>query len=187
MTIDPREFETLKRRVRELDRLENGLGGGAAFPASPTTGALFYRTDLGWLCYYDGTRWLTAHEGAIDSPVVTNISAAGQTGLIPVRTDYELWVTKVAQWYLVATTNNGSNYWTITLRSVNSSYGGGSAVHTFNTSARTANVWYIEDGAPSATQNPTENSGFDINLVKTAGAPGNLSIGMTVFFRLIVT
>ena len=32
--------------------------GGAAFPASPTTGDVYFRTDLGEWYYYDGTRWL---------------------------------------------------------------------------------------------------------------------------------
>ena len=181
--------------LRRLSRLEAKTGkpraealisgAGTSFPSSPATDTLFYRTDLDWLCFYDGTRWLTVHEASVDCPVVLNIAANGQVGLIPVRSDYELWITRIARWFEVITTNTGVNFWTVTLRSVNASYGGGSTVDTFNTGTTAVNTWVIQDGVPSATQNPVENNGFDINCAKT-GAPGNLNIGVTIFYRLIV-
>ena len=51
----------------------NGIGSGTSFLLSPSAGDRYFGTDLGWLCYYAGTRWLTMHEYAVD------LSAVGVT------------------------------------------------------------------------------------------------------------
>lgn len=46
-----------------LGQLDGRIDSGASFPGSPAEGALFYRTDLDLLFYYDSsrTKWLSTH------------------------------------------------------------------------------------------------------------------------------
>src|SRR4051812_16129428 len=90
------------------------LGRGTAFPtvghdgAAVQAGARFFRTDIGFACYYDGTRWLTAHEYPIPIVPVTAYTAAGSpnaTIAAQIRTDYAPYITRVATTLVVATTN----------------------------------------------------------------------------------
>ncbi len=74
------------------------LGSDTAFPVSADiTGGLqasdrFFRTDLGWACYYDGARWLTVQEFQMDlTPYGRSAQpySGGATSLLlgPLRTD----------------------------------------------------------------------------------------------------
>lgn len=186
---DVREFEKLKRRVAELDRLENGLGGGSAFPASPSTGALFYRTDIDFLCFYDGTRWLTVHEYEAGLEVVTTTSSPVSASYVANRTDYAPYVTRTTMATNVAATNDGSNYWTVNIRGINGAFSAGTTVIGRNTSADTAAVWaYVETSGGSLTsQTPANYAYWEIQATKTAGTPGALTVTVLVVFRLIIT
>jgi len=46
--------------------------GGTSFPASPASGDLAYRTDLGMLFFYDGTRWVS--EQVFLTPVLLTLA-----------------------------------------------------------------------------------------------------------------
>jgi hypothetical protein len=159
--------------------------GGTSFPASPVSGDQYFRTDLGWLCYYDGTRWLTAHEFAYFFPYASGFTVDGDSGNGPrIRADYAAYITRVAISTNVATTNSGSAYWTVTLKAV--FFGTGvTTVRTFNTSADTHDVWAEHDAAAD-TPNPSNAHSFTFYWAKT-GTPGALAYSANIYYRLIVT
>ena len=176
-------------RLRLTETKEVALiGSGAAFPASPATNRLFFRTDLGWWCYYDGTRWLTVHEYHIPQ-IVTNyvqtaiaLAGAGETAL---RTDFAPYFTRYAIQTNAAATNNGTNFWTITFRTLNSARSATTTLVTFTTAGDTAGAVVSRDAAPS-TPNPAN---FTIAQVVAQGtlAPGALTIySASLFYRFIV-
>jgi hypothetical protein len=43
------------------------ITNGTSFPASPTAGDLFFRTDLSIMYVYSGTEWISMGAGAIES------------------------------------------------------------------------------------------------------------------------
>lgn len=164
--------------------IETGLYGGNSFPGSPVSNQLFYRRDLDWLCFYDGTRWLTTFELSMQIPATT-FSASTSSALAAFRTDRAPYITRVALSYYVATTNNGSNYWDIVWRGVNSSYAGATSILSQTTSAGSANTWTRTEAAAS-NSTPSNNAILDVNISKV-NSPGNLQIIGTCFYRLIVT
>ena len=163
-----------------------GYTEGTSFPGSPTTGQKFYRTDLNWLCFYDGTRWLTCHEYAMDFPAPGSaISATATVARNAVRKDYYQYFTNATVTSrILGATNNGSNYWSITI-DILSVTGGVTSLGSFNTSADTANQ--------QTTRNLVVNfegtsSYYSTETVGTkTGTPSNLLVMATLYYRLIVT
>ena len=157
--------------------------GSTAFPASPNTNDLYYRTDLDMLCFYDGVRWLTAHEYSADFMLFDSsppFSAAGTTvyAWAP-RLDYSLYITQARALTQVAATNNGSNYWTISL------YRDNTAIWTFNTSADTAATLYNKTSAINAVHTPTTWMRYRID--SDTGPAGNINMSVTLYYRLVIT
>ena len=165
-----------------------GYSEGTSFPGSPTSGDKFYRTDLNWLCFYDGTRWLTCHEynepiSVQDrlQPAVTNND---NLGYLAIRQDYLPYIQKVYGISVVITTNNGSNYWTALVATVNAA-GTLTTLTSFNTSADAAGTRY----AKSMTVNQAMTSSmltFQLSGQRT-GTPGAFYPILSVNYRLIVT
>lgn len=158
---------------------------GTAFPASPRMGDQHFRTDLGWWCYYDGTQWLTASEFSLEGYQLA-VSANGSLLMGKAREDYVPYVTRVSIEYSVATTNDGSKYWTLTVRGRDNTLASITNVHIRTTAALTADAWTAYGSAPNETATPANAAVFDMLYAKTS-TPGNLSYYVTVFYRLIVT
>jgi hypothetical protein len=157
---------------------------GTAFPGASSTGDVFFRTDLGLLCFFDGTRWLTVHQYSSEMAGVT--LTVGTTGNFSrTRSDFALWFDRIAITSRVNTTNNASNYWTVKVRSYNPVVSAFIDILTFDTSGDTV-ATYTDHSAVPTTQNPA-NYGFEgINAAVTL-APGSINLYMTCFYRLIVT
>lgn len=165
-----------------------GYEEGTSFPPTPASGDKFYRTDLNWLCFYDGTRWLTCHEytetlgmQAVNLPATTTPFAVAY---LATRRDYQLYILRFTLHPFVATTNNGGNYWTIDARWANSA-NVQTSLGTSNTSAGAANTNL--DG--SITINAPLNTGsfyIEIQATKT-GTPGSFYLWGSMSYRLIVT
>lgn len=170
------------------------INGGSSFPASPSTGTTYFRTDIGQLCYYDGTRWLTVNEyewttlGVTGGGVFSFTADATYALLTSIRRDYQPYFSRVAVVAQVATTNNGSNYWTITANSHNSIYGGGTILKTFNTSAAAVNTWVRYEYAAGSLDNtvPSDYGTLGYGITKS-GSPGTLFLTGSVYYRLIIT
>jgi hypothetical protein len=158
---------------------------GTSFPTSPDTGEQFFRTDLGWLCYYDGTRWLTVEEFPDFHSSIAAATTEGSKSATRIRTDYAPWFTRLAVTTLVATTNNAANYWTIKINSHTKVSGASIAILTFNTSADSADA-NTDHEQDVTTNNPSNYGMMWINCTKTL-SPGALTAYLTLYYRLIVT
>lgn len=162
---------------------------GTAFPttghdgAAVQAGARFFRTDLGFACYYDGTRWLTAEEFQCDLPPYSRnalpFAGAGATTVLlaPQRTDYATYYERAKAYLDVLTTNDGANYWAFSLLL------GASTVWTANTSGDAAGAINKEHSTPGAAITAQL---AQVKVTKT-GAPSNVFIAVSYWYRLIIT
>lgn len=166
-----------------------GMAAGTSFPGSPATNDLYYRTDLGWICYYDGTRWLTDFEIAL--PALANIGQAGSGTAFGVywyhalRQDYGLYLTKWSATTYVPTTNDGTKYWTCRLEWLTDANVATSLV-SFTTASDTASRFTYHEQAINAVLSSSARALASTNSVKTS-TPGNVLLLPTVYARLIVT
>lgn len=189
---DVETTKALRALASRLGRQEAKSGGflsGAAFFAAPLAGTLFFRTDLGFLCYYDGTRWLTVHEYVL--PLVPNRATVAVNTIwdTTIRIDYAVYLTRVALTTNVATTNNSTNFWTVTLQGVNLALSAATTFYNPNTGTTpdTAGVETDHGGTVSAgNATPTNRQFLRASVGKTL-TPGNLTISCTVSYRLIIT
>ena len=188
-----RQIQGVQDQIERLRKADaGGLPSGTSFPGSPTTNYLFYRTDLGLVCYYDGTRWLTTTEytaenfsGNTNSTLFDFAASDSFSFLWRFRTQYAPYFTRVAVTTRVATTNNGTNFWTIGFDCYNLSFGAGTTIYTFTTAADTVNAYTDHEGAPS-TPNPSNNTHLALSVQKTL-TPGTLRVLFRAFYRLIIT
>lgn len=181
-----RESVDLGRRVGQTEATEKNFAGGSQFPTGISAGFLFYRTDLGWLCYYDGTRWLTENEFSLSSGL--RVAPAPGTYVIgPLRQDYDPYITRVERLINTGATNNGSNWVQITVLGASANQGATTSIDVANTSAQSGNTWATNGSAPSATNVPANNAALDFTIANS-GSPSNLqNLVLNVFYRLIVT
>jgi hypothetical protein len=157
---------------------------GSAFPGSPATNDLFYRTDLGLLCYYDGAEWLTVEEYvSLTGSVAASVNTTGNIQML--RDGYQPYFTRCSIITNVATTNDGSNYWTVKPRSLNKTLAASTDILSFTTSADTVAA-YTDHSANPSTAKPT-NYGMICTRVDKTGSPGTISCYPTYHYRLIIT
>lgn len=155
---------------------------GTSNPGSPASGDTVFRSDLGRIAYYDGTRFLNVAPELL-SYVLTSGNAtpfpntlAANTGVyVAVKQQAYAWLHERCEigWY-VNTTNNASNYWTIAVVAVSSS-GARTILASINTSAAAANTYNVTS-ITSFASNPTTATGavwIQIELTKT-GTPGSI-------------
>lgn len=181
-----RQIGTLRDQLERLRKADSGTPSGTAFPTSPTTNYLFYRTDLGFLCYYDGTRWLTVHEYPYIVLPFQTFSVTNSLTDILIRTDYAPYVTRVVTATNVTAPNSGAAFWTVTIQGINTARSASNTIETWNTSGDTAGVETLRDNAPNTSATPTNRTYIRCIGQKT-GAPGNMTISHTIYTKLIIT
>lgn len=166
---------------------------GTSFPTLPDTGKPFLRTDLGWWCVYDGTRWLTCHEysavltyasGGVGMPIY---SATGNTAYVNTSQGYTAYFTRIAAHSNVTAPNSGAAFWSVTVQGINLAASGSTTIIGFDTSADTAATRTNHSGAVSAGNALPANNYFVSVLLGKTGAPGNLELTLTVHWRYVVT
>jgi hypothetical protein len=159
---------------------------GTAFPASPFTGQQFFRTDLGWTCYWDGTYWLTVAEYSSECDI-TRLTTAGSGGQITgtVRSDRAIYVSFVTLTLYVYTTNNASNYWSVGIRGINQAVSAATDFYTASTADYGAATFLRFEGSADPTA-PSNRAWFGYYATKT-GAPGDLIVRCRISYRMIVT
>jgi hypothetical protein len=165
----------------------SGINTGTSFPGSPATNDLYYRTDRGLLYFYDSTRWLTTNvyplqfgqqfqSGAFTGAGQTRISMAAVWS-----NTYDMWLIDWRYSSYVATTNNGSNYWTVELRKTD---GVSSASISAPTTASDAPDTYITHVATIGALLGTANDVLAMDLTKTS-SPGGIYVVGLVSYRLV--
>jgi hypothetical protein len=155
---------------------------GTSFPSPAAAGDLFHRTDLSpALWRYDGTRWLSVQRYRTEVPVAAAQTTGGATvGYLPMwQSEYGVWLIDFRGVLYVATTNDGSKYWTINLRK----WSDASVIATANTQSQAPSTDLIKDVAIGAVS--TENVLY-IDSTKTS-TPGAFYPLMGVTYQLIAT
>jgi hypothetical protein len=180
-----RKLTDLDRRLAAIEALERPRTNyGTTNPTGWPNNVPFFRTDLGWWIYYTGSVWVTAHEYEQNlTPYFrqTQPHAGGAAVLLvaPCRTDRDAYVTRTKVLLDVLTTNNATNYWTLTLKYA------GTTVYTFNTSADAPNTNLNKENTPAAGVTAGAFSWFE--TTSKTGTPGTIVVNATIFYRLIIT
>ena len=163
----------------------SGLSTGSSFPGGPSTGDRYRRSDIDYLVFfYDGTRWVSEQIFKVES-AIHSLDGGG--------TDYhgalyydglDLWFIDI-QAHMRASTNDGSNYHTITAQnnSNGSTWANIGSVNSSGISAATYDTVTATIGSAIASANL---NGFRFSVAET-GNPSNLYAGVQVRYRLIAT
>jgi hypothetical protein len=166
-------------------------------PGSPTADDLWWETDSGILwtygTYASASRWVSVNKYSTGSALL----AASGTALVNtaaasgIHTGYDIYFDTLYFKHHVLTTNNGSNYWTMTLRKVATTTvpatGAGTSLGAANTSASTAGNWTEITASINAVIDYS-GSGMEFpfyDLTVGAGAPGNVWYSVGVSYRLV--
>lgn len=176
------------RRLTQTEIKEVPLAGsGTAFPSAPPAGFRFFRTDLGWECYYDGTRWLTAYEDmAILAQQQTISTSPNNTAPIVLRANYQPYITRVVCATRVSPTNDGSHYWAVTVQGLDIGITTSDTIDSFTTAADTASARTLHATSAPAIPNPGNHVLLRISVSAT-GSPSPIELIGSIWYRLIVT
>ena len=163
------------------------IRNGNAFPGSPASNDLFYRSDLDFLCYYDGTRWLTAHEYSVTYPpwnylVGLGTNATATAGIIPLHTDYTMYFTRCTLKCYSTIAGTGALYHRVWFDIDNAAY---SSIYGVTLQTIAANVWTDYSGAPAS--NVVSGIYSQLRIEKVGAATGTVYLAGAVRYRLIVT
>lgn len=184
---------TTLRRLDALERLDRDrranepASSGAAFPSSPSAGLRWFRSDLGWECYYDGTRWLTAWEfplafAAGGNTYATNYSATtASVRYASTRNDFKLWLTYAVMTISTGATNSGASY--ITYNFVDSN---AATVWSVSTAADSTNAT-VTKAASSFTQPSAVATFVRLDIAVTGAPSAQFCYTPVMYARLVVT
>jgi len=172
-----------------------GIASGSTFPGSPATNTIFFRTDIGMLFYYDGTRWLSVQVFAQQFGLI-------QGSLFPLTAS----ANDVNAWYPPAL--DGSDIYLLKYRARVYVASGGSALssshkwvgnmHKYdtNTASTTLATVNVDSGASAqirtfdTTINALLTSSTYLQLSTTwtkTGSPGGLFVGEDITYRVVAT
>jgi hypothetical protein len=162
---------------------------GTAFPTDGLySGLEYFRTDLGVLCSYDGTRWLgpetpIALHNYRGAPAFSATEEILATGL---RDDRALYLTRFSASYYTGGGVDGSNYWRIYLRRLTS----GISVDNIVYIQTTNNNWYKEADKTAADMSNNPLNASDIWLqvwIEKTGSPNSIYVQAQVHGRYVYT
>lgn len=181
-----RKVADLERRLAALAALERPRTNyGAASPTGWPTNVPFYRTDLGWWIFYDGTRWLTVHETV--HPLAEGSGAGAFATRSALRTNFTPYFTRVSFRAFVVAPNNGTNYWNMVVQTTDAAITAGTTIRAQNTSADGAGAWLVYDLAPTTNVPGAGNHYWlRLNCAIAAGAPGSLTCNAIAWYRLVI-
>jgi len=164
----------------------SGLRSGTSFPGSPSDGDLFYRTDSRLLYEWDNTvgHWLSVNRWHVTfdlgdiSP--DNTTTAGGARRLPLFEDIyiERWITTT----FVATTNNGSNYWALTLNKHTAT--AAVSVSTFSTNLDTVNNYVPHNVSVGVVMDHTTYCALSVDTAKN-GTPGGIRMPSQLVVRSV--
>lgn len=176
--------------------LEGGIAKGTSFPGTPATNDLFYRTDLGMLAYYDGTRWLTVNRYHLPIPPASTLSATGDYSAsngAAFRAAvwngvYDLYLVDFYAMTYVASGNTGAAYWTVGLskETKGAAYSATSIVTASTGTTPDTNAQFTVHTVAINALLGTGYGTLIVALTKTS-TPGNLTCSFGVTYRLVLT
>ena len=161
----------------ELPLLRPAVDAGTAFPINPSSGARFWRTDLGMWGFYDGTRWL--------GPVVERsmslfgfLMPTNTAGTILAASMYGAkYLLGASLSWLVNSANDGANHWHLTL------YNDATASTIISTDVAAPSAWQHAAITLNATHTFAMHQIFSATKV---GSPGLLYASASTRYRDIL-
>lgn len=157
-----------------------------SMPGAPATNQMCFRTDLGLLFYYDGTRWLSVNKYMEPFPAASSIAGTSFVMQMSPYQDLDMYVEKLMAFSYVASGNSGSAYWTITLQKYDAA-GTGTSLGTFNTSADTSAVRTLHSITVNAALGGSATYKALIADIAKTSTPGNVDVYANLVYRLIGT
>lgn len=169
--------------VKEVPRINHGSANPSPWPNNLP----FFRTDLGWWIYNDGTRWLTEDEYMIPVETLQNHVGPGiLAGPVSIlRTDYAPYFTRVETAATVTAPNNATNYWQVDIITINLAFAAVDVIYAYDTHLDTAGTRTLHATSAPAIPNPT-NRQFIRGRFTTVLAPGALEMTISAWHRLII-
>jgi hypothetical protein len=152
------------------------LPRGTKFPSSPATGDLFYRTDLGVLCEWDGARWLG---GQRQIPLVPWVGAgpwSANASALLVPAPGATIIASINIVAHVATTNSATNYWILEFLNILAAIGS-----PMSTAANSPGVMiYLNQSFGEVAA----NNYLFLQLTKS-GSPGSIYASALLTYRIV--
>lgn len=197
---DPTLNELARRLVAPLStwflsaRLVRDLGRGTANPTDAPGGLLagdrFFRTDLGFALFYDGTRWLSIQEyHAVFSNYVFGVAQGTAYGggvpqamcRIITRTDLQLYFTRFTLLLNCSVAQTAANNWRLNIQSKF----GAVSHQLYNTNGQAAGITTVE---LNTITTPLNSNAPETRLVLDVknGAPGTITVEGAAAYRLVV-
>jgi len=162
-----------------------------AEPSSPAADDLWYETDTNIMWFWDDTYggWLS--QNIFEATHYASNSAATGVQMYAAidfhgALQYDLFLLDFGGTVLVLTTNDASNYWTISFNTLPATGGAGTIKASINTSGISAGSWLAVKSTVNAELdvNATNTIVGSIHQNKTL-APGNIYYGVKLTYRLI--
>jgi hypothetical protein len=153
---------------------------------APAAGDYIPIVDISEAADADKTKrilWQYVQEYAVSANRLAN-SASGGVDVIAMRTDHSWVATRVVMLTNVATTNDGSNYWTIGVDGKNLALSANTTISSANTAADSPDTWTSHEEAPDTASPGANDQWLNMFVVKN-GSPGNLDVYITVFYRMV--
>ncbi len=158
-----------------------------SMPGSPATNQMCFRTDLGLLFYYDGTRWLTTELFVYPLDLINpsqGVTSFAQQ-MMPVQI-LDMWLDSIKVWATATVNNSGSAYWTATLQKYTAA-GTPTSITSVNTqTATTANTSVLLSSSIGAALGGSTYHRIILDWAST-GSSGNLQALGQLLYRLIGT
>lgn len=171
--------------LARLSDVASGVPSGSSFPGSPATNSIFFRTDKGLFCFYDGTRWLSVQLFEF----ATSYFGAGQTASIvagnfaPLGVATNLWFVDLRWAYFVSTTHSGTQYWTLQLYDTNVGLIG----PLLTSDKATANASVNPTPTAIGSAFPAFSSDMIQFQLTKVSTPGAIQFSAVLRYRLIIT
>ena len=168
-------------------------GSGTAFPTGTlTAGDRYWRTDLRMEFFWDGTQWVSTQVFSAPLQYPDTSGVGGNTTADEVRggLTYDgglssAYVEDVVVNGLVATSNNGSNYWPFSVRRVDG--GTATALVTSSTASWTVATWTRTRTTIGQVFTVAQLDEFELQVTAKTGTPGAWYMWAFVNYRLIAT
>lgn len=188
-TVDGNETITGNLTVSGTLTSAQVIGTGSSFPSSPVDGQIFWRTDRYLLYYWEASLslWLSVQEYIFDGPQYGTVNSAvtvtqsTSVGSPQQSASGKVLITTFQVGLVgVATANSPGNTWVMTIETVLN----GNITSLSMVTAGVGTAKYFAESAINYTYTHASDIYLDIVAVKT-GAPGTLSFGASIGYRLI--
>lgn len=162
-------------------------------PVNPATGDLWYNPSTGIWGFWQSPYWLSAYQKTLSHDQLNGVSTSSLSFNHGIPSGGSVFVESVYCYTIVSTTNDGSNYWTVTAGLAGVQHINAATVGNFSTAADTVNLRTgklnnanvaVASGFPGS---PSGQVGLVFRLDWTkVGSPGILYASVSLNYRDIL-